>query len=170
MKVITKLAVGLAVAFVTSALSAGTLYWQVTSDTGVDFTVARLVVTDGSTTAYLPSSDGVFAADYSTDTGTGTYVNMQHSDISSYETDAWSFYVEMINYATPTETITKGQTYSYEDLYQSGYISFGPDDITAVTIAAGAANMGANSVPEPTSGLLLLMGGAMLALRRRRQK
>lgn len=167
MKLITKLAVVVAVGLMTSAVSAGTLYWQVTSDTGVDFSVARLVVSDGTTTTYLPNSDGILATDFDAGTGTGTYLTMQQTDISSYTADTYSFYVEMINYVTDAQT--QGATYSYQDLLSAGYVSFGADDVTAVTIAATAGNMG-SPIPEPSSGLLLLMGGAMLALRRRRQK
>ena len=75
----------------------------------------------------------------------------------------------MVNYSTDPETVNKGYTYSYDELYRAGYVSFDATDVATVTAAASAANMGA-AVPEPSSGLLLLMGGAMLALRRRRQK
>ena len=171
MKLISKLAFVAAVALATSTVSAGTLYWQITSDTGVDFSVARLVVTDGSTTTYIPGEKGLLATDFDEVKGTGTQLAMQQTDISSYTSDAYSFFVEMINYAADPETVTKGATYKYNDLVSAGYVSFGADDVTAVTMAATAANMGAGgAVPEPSSGLLLLMGGAMLALRRRRQK
>ena len=44
------------------------------------------------------------------------------------------------------------------------------DSISLAQIAAGTSKTfgGGGDVPEPTSGLLLLVGGAMLALRRRR--
>ena len=67
MKLISKLAFVAAVALATSTVSAGTLYWQITSDTGVDFSVARLVVTDGSTTTYIPGEDGLVATDFDDD-------------------------------------------------------------------------------------------------------
>ena len=169
MKLISKLAFIAAVVLTTTTASAGTLYWQITSDTGVDFSIARLVVTDGSTTTYLPNSDGVFASDFNDATGTGTQLTMQQTDISAYTGSQYSFFVEMVNYATNPERITKGATYSYQNLVDAGYVSFGADDVTAVTMAATSGNMG-SAVPEPSSGLLLLIGGAMLALRRRRQK
>jgi hypothetical protein len=171
MKLISKLAFVVAVALTTSTVSAGTLYWQITSDTGVDFSIARLVVTDGSTTTYLPNSDGVLASDFNDATGTGTQLAMQQTDISAYTGSQYSFFVEMVNYASDPESVTQGDTYSYQDLLTAGYVSFGADDVTAVTIAAQGANLGGSSaVPEPSSGLLLVIGGAMLALRRRRQK
>ena len=149
-----------------STVSAETLYWQVTSDTGVDFTTAKLVVSDAGSRVELGET---LATDLG-DSGTGTYVSMQQTDISAYTGTQYSFFVEMVNYATNPETVTQGATYSYQDLLTAGYVSFGADDVTAVTIAAQGANLGASAVPEPSSGSLLLMGGALLALRRRRQK
>ena len=109
------------------------------------------------------------ASDFDDATGTGTQLAMQQTDISAYTGSQYSFFVEMVNYAANPETITKGATYSYQNLVDAGYVSFGADDVTAVTMAATSGNMG-SAVPEPSSGLLLLIGGAMLALRRRRQK
>ena len=42
-------------------------------------------------------------------------------------------------------------------------------DSSFVNTEGMAFNMGEQMVPEPTSGLLLLVGGALLALRRRRR-
>ena len=166
MKLISKFCVAVAVMLVTATASAGTLYWQVTSDTGVNFSTAKVVVTQGG--SRVAELGEVFATDMGDD-GTGTKVTMQQTDISSYSSNDYSFFVEMVNYATDPETVNKGYTYSYNELLSAGYVSFDAGDVATVSAAATAGNMG-SAIPEPSSGLLLLMGGAMLALRRRRQK
>lgn len=68
-------------------------------------------------------------------------------------------------------------TYNYVKVDLSGYTYEGvesppaPYDTTTDALLAGMSKSfsgGSGSIPEPTSGLLLLVGGAMLALRRRR--
>ncbi len=166
MKLISKFCVAVAVMLVTTTASAGTLYWQVTSDTGVNFSTAKIVVTQGG--SRVTELGETWATDLGDD-GTGTKVTMQQTDISSYSSNDYSFFVEMVNYATDPETVNKGYTYSYNELLSAGYVSFDSTDVATVSAAATAGNMG-SAIPEPSSGLLLLMGGAMLALRRRRQK
>lgn len=94
-----------------------------------------------------------------------------------------------------SSTVTEAQTAYYvifanDKMYVSGttpanYNSLDPDEVNAITFAAettaskatfadttttyaGAGWYGAAAVPEPTSGLLMLLGMAGLALRRRR--
>ncbi len=166
MKLISNFCVAVAAMLVTATASAGTLYWQVASDTGVEFSTAKIVVTQGD--SRVTELGETFATDLG-DSGTGTYLTMQQTDISSYSDNQYSFFVEMVNYASDPETVTQGYTYSYDELLSAHYVSFDATDVEIVTAAASAGNMG-SAVPEPSSGLLLLMGGAMLALRRRRQK
>ena len=166
MKLISKFCAALVAMLLTATASAGTLYWQVTPDTGVEFSSVKIVVTQGDTRV---TTLGETWAEDMGESGVGTYVPLQSTDISSYTDNQYSFFVEMVNYSTDPETVNKGYTYSYDELYRAGYVSFDATDVATVTAAASAANMGA-AVPEPSSGLLLLMGGAMLALRRRRQK
>ena len=146
-----------------SSVSAGELYWQVTSDEGKTFDEAWLVVerkSDGNLT-YV---EGV-ESDHSTPSSTA----LTQTDISAYESDAYLFYVEMSNYNNGDyETVATGRKYGYGDLVSSGYVAASPLDVSKVTAAASGVNFA--NVPEPSSGLLLLIGGAMLALRRRRQK
>ena len=168
MKLLDKIGVFVTALLLSSTVSAGTMYWQITSDTGTAFTEAAVVVTQGG--ARVARLGSTTATDLDADTHVGTYVTLQETDISAYSDSQYSFFVEMVNYSTDPETVTQGNTYSYDDLLSAHYVSLSPDDVTTVTAAALAANMGASSVPEPSSGLLLMMGGALLALRRRRQK
>jgi len=88
-----------------------------------------------------------------------------YADISAYSTGSYSFFVELFNYEGGTlVSVGHGDYYSYTQLLDSGYISTGGLSPTMAT----ATFTGGNYIPEPTSGLLLLFGGALLALRRRR--
>lgn len=149
-----------------ASASAGTLYWQVTSDAGQNFDEAWLVAENKSTGElnYLEGIDSDGAKPSSTP--------LMQTDLDGYESDAYLFYVEMSNYNNGAyETVATGYKYGYGDLVSSGYVATGAVDVNDVIAAASAVNLGSGSpVPEPSSGLLLLIGGAMLALRRRRQK
>ena len=89
------------------------------------------------------------------------------SDLGEYAYAAYAFTVELGHWEDDAWTVmATSKTTSYAELFAGGWT---------------ASNMGAypregpwsptfevTSVPEPTSGLLLLVGGALLALRRRR--
>ena len=159
MKSISKFAVAAAVMLFASVASAGTLYWQVndaTENQGAVLWVEDKNQTGGDSKELL--SEGVLK----------TPTGVQQADISNYNGDQYLFYVELVNYTTGDVT-TQGYKWGYGDLVSSGYVAFDSRDIPTVMANAGAHSNFAN-VPEPSSGLLLLMGGAMLALRRRRQK
>ena len=161
MKSISKFAVAAAVMLFASAASAGTLYWQVDgSDLGEseDGWGAELWMLDKTDNSKTSLSDGLI------DAPTG----VQQADITSYTGDQYLFYVELVNYSTGTST--DGYKWSYGDLVSSGYVATDFRDSPTAYANAGAHSIFTNNVPEPSSGLLLLMGGAMLALRRRRQK
>lgn len=153
MKLILKSFVVAAVVLLASAASAGTLYWQVdgTSDQGA------LLWVEGNGSEEL-LSEGLIQ----------TPTGIQQADITNYTGDQYRFYVELVNYSNG-EHISDGYKWSYQNLIDSGYVAMDARDIPTVYANAEAHSNFAQA-PEPTSGLLLLMGGAMLALRRRRQK
>ena len=147
--------------------SADTLYWQV--DTSADnayapiknqtFSYAKLYATDGTTTTELAS----VAAE-----ADGKTMKPTLTDLGDYGSNTYSFYVELLNYADGVSTSVYTQPYAstYNELVSAGYVS-----TQAMATPEGFALGGFNgaTVPEPTSGVLLLIGGAMLALRRRRR-
>lgn len=156
MKIASKFLVAATVMLLTSAVSAGTLYWQV-DDTDWDGAILFVQDTTASSDDPTALSEGII----------GTPTGIQQTDVTDYTDAKYLFYVELVNYATGATK--SGYKWGYGDLVSSGYVAL---DATAIpTVMANAAALGnfANA-PEPSSGLLLLMGGAMLALRRRRQK
>lgn len=170
MKSLHKLGVLAAAMFFAVSVQASALYWQVTEDTGATFQYAQLMVTGGSLSE--PT-----VVDMVESEGSGpNYVTLTNTDLGEYGADGYSFFVEMVNYSDATgdfESVATGATYSYNELVSSGYVATGATSATTAQSNAIANNFNMGSggaVPEPSSGLLLLIGGAMLALRRRRQK
>ena len=147
------------------------LYWQVGPETKFEFTYANLyAIQDGaSAPGTLLAGDGVtFASDLGDGANgvDGTYAGSTSTafDMSFFagEPDAWSFYVELVN-SEGRSWITGSASYS--DLYSQGYIAL-DDDFGTPVYAMGGYNFGA-AVPEPSGGLLFLVGASLLALRRR---
>lgn len=150
---IKKFAVFAAILAFAGFANAGALYWQVDTSAADsaykgDWDSASLFVVKTDGTEEL--LDGLVAGAAPTLT-----------DLGGYGSTGYSFYVELYNAG---KSVYTGYKFSY-DLLKSGYIST-TGVLTPTVLATGGWN-GA-SVPEPTSGVLLLIGGAMLALRRRR--
>lgn len=160
MKLIHKIAFCATLALMGSA-SASTLFWQVNKDEpgplGWDGTGDPKYAVLKATTGTL--EDGVGIAGYDLSEGTAWA-----TDLDTYGNSRYSFFVELIN-ASGSPVYTQKAATSYDNLLSSGYVS-----ASALDRPTGAVSGGFNgaSVPEPTSGVLLLIGGAMLALRRRR--
>ena len=163
MNMFKKLVVCSAVSAIALFASADVLYWQVESpDDGAEFTAANLYVTGGSLT------DPVQLASVEPfDGNPGTMTDLTQTDLGSYGTSDYSFYVELANYTGSSLNNGKAYTWSYNELVSAGYIATNPFDSPSASAAAAGGNMGAPT-PEPTSGMLLLIGGSLLALRRRR--
>lgn len=150
-------------------LHAGTLYWQINNNpNGDDYAAVAVLNGSGELVGYAKILDGdggdvignlVAAEDAMSE--------MQYADISGYDS-SYKFVVEMLSLNTDDNTWERGWTagtpMTYAELKTAGYVSEGG-------ISAGSVNSWTSSVsiPEPTSGLLLLVGGSLLALRRKRR-
>ena len=91
----------------------------------------------------------------------------QQTDVSAYSGSPMRyFYVELYN-GLRTDPM------SYSDAVNNGYIyAEGTSIPTTLSTGGGfgqSAATGTYNVPEPTSGLLFLVGGMLLGLKRRRQ-
>ena len=147
---------------------ADVLYWMVSDDYAKDAGSS-----DDSTFATLYATDDNGATKHELATATGSAVAnaYEYSDyftanISSYSGSSYSYFIELVNGVKTTPE-------SYNNLLSNGYISVGGIS-TPTSLASGGFGQAAGSatynVPEPTSGLLFLVGGMLLGLKRRRQK
>ena len=86
-------------------------------------------------------------------------------DLGSSWGDGWSYYVEYSNGI-------KTNPMDYSTALSNGYIAKGGSLSTPNLLSNGAfgSNPATYNVPEPTSGLLFLVGGMLLGLKRRRQQ
>ena len=104
-----------------------------------------------------------------TDTATGNY----YTDLSSLALNGdngYSFLMEL--YKTGNDKAVAWMEFPISSSLagiQEALHSLSELDSSFVNTEGMAFNMGEQMVPEPTSGLLLLVGGALLALRRRRR-
>lgn len=151
------------VLLIASFVQADYLYWMVNdtygqaAGTSSEDPYAKLVVITESGNIELSrqSAESVYAAwDVS-----GAF----SVDISSYSSDTYSFYVELWNgYRTDSST--------YSSLVANGYVyQVGLGVPSNIASSGGFGSNATYAIPEPTSGLLFLLGGMLLGLKRRRQ-
>ena len=91
----------------------------------------------------------------------GTY----YTNLSGYDS-GYSFWMELYLGDQKVERMLK--PVSWQDFQKYMVASSGLSNDLNLSPEAGAFNFASKMVPEPTSGLLFLIGGALLALRRRR--
>ncbi len=164
MNTIKKIALFAAVAMATVGLKAGTLYWQISNNPNNDTYAAVVVEQNGTKIGYLNQLDGDGGSVVSpVVAASDAMANVQYADITDYSNSSYSFYVEMLS-MDGGEWVQgwTGPKLSYDNI--SSYISTGGIGVGSLNTWTATV-----SIPEPTSGLLLLIGGSLLALRRRRR-
>lgn len=99
---------------------------------------------------------------------TGTFAGPMFANISGYDSTAFSFFVELGNWNDVNNEWTVmavSDAESYQNLLEGHFTNVDPVNYPGYEKWAPNGYV----VPEPSSGLLLLIGGALLSLRRRRR-
>lgn len=160
-----------AVGLFSCVANASYLVWQVNSDVGNidniagdwDYAVLYAVSQDGKTYQEITREEN------QTGLGKTGFTDEQATDISAFEsggTSTYSFYIELINSTTtPASLVGYDKKTSYADL--SGSLATTLSEIPSVQTWHGGASFAA---PEPTSALLMMLGVAGLALKRKQRK
>ena len=141
------------------------LYWQIGDGYAADQADAGRL--------YATFEDGgkIYLGGYKVGTGAATGV-MTETDLVSGGTPLFTnyqsarYYFELVNTATELVLSTSG-AYSYGQLLTSGAFAIDYADKIKPSVSPTTVFMASTMIPEPTSGLLLLLGSALLALRRR---
>lgn len=173
--------------------SADVLYWQVNQDgatfkdgTGTPEQAYLMATAENNANSpfYVSSNLDSAGNELGEAVGVGTFANggmaagvLDAAKILSWANDtpygssgdslsALSFFVELYDGAGNWVGQTTPQT--YQSLVDSGAISSGLNPSFSGVNSAVGGSSGSYAVPEPTSGLLMLVGLGALALRRRR--
>ena len=155
-----KIIVGAAILIVAFVAKADYLYWGVTTaDAGTTYNAARLYASategeKGNAIGWIYSAPGSAS-----------------TDVSGYANNY--FYVELCNYSNGSwsneSTYSSGKAFQYSDLQSQGVITSSDLIAQASVAAAVLRNSGVQATPEPTSGLLMLMGFAMIGLKSKKE-
>lgn len=163
MKKLTVLLVAFAAAITANA---SYLYWQVEARDYSHITEPNKVTAVNVWAINTETSEKTFVDGYRA--ASGSTVNMEQAqmiDVSAFSNGSYSFYIELMNYSSGAQKL--GETVSnetYADMVAKHYIMDTPLSVTLATPWHG----GTVAAPEPTSGLLMLLGVAALGLKRRK--
>ena len=157
-------------AFVGVVAHADAMYWQLAGQnmTGVSdssWTMARIeVYENGNPTTgptylhYLDDSEVIYMD--KTETGAWFYVPESYAQNSA----AYSFVLELVNDSQEIQASSGQIAYSNANVIkETVFDSLTPVNYSTYNVGAGQTV----DLPEPTSGLLMLLGASLLALRRR---
>ena len=169
-KALIVLLIGLAV---WSAKAEYYLYWNYEvpdTVTDVTFTYAKLAaytsgdyytpvgyLTVGDTTSDMIAAYGITASQL-----TGTSVSEVYFAMGSYNSNAYSFRVELFD--SGNNFVGRSDAYDYATVSGSIYSDMSIGGMVPLSMG------GYSAVPEPTSGMMLLLGMGLLALKRKRRE
>ncbi len=125
---------------------------------------AALAIGDFS---YLDTEGAVKASSATTAQATGMMVSETGIDNGFKDGTPYTFYTIVINNDQSHYLATSTVTDTGESLKPLN-MAFGPQ-MSNNWVAIKSSGGGGEGVPEPTSGLLVIVGGALLALRRKQQ-
>ena len=150
------------------------LYWMV--DTSDTYNYARIsaIPSGGGSQTYLNIYDGAFEDAYN-DASVSPGGSVSKSTVDTFKTDGDAFYAALgsVDPAASTFIIElyneSGKFISQSTLSGSSIAQYIYKGGTSVPLTA-AWSASSFAIPEPSSGLLMLVGCAVLGLRRRKQK
>ena len=185
-----KILLAVAVLGVAASVQASYLFWQVTDTVVQNDDCLKSVVTEGGdyiaklrygtgdmkfenyNTAQITVDDvtydliGSVGKPKSMSTSDGGWTPVDLSVLDG-DASAYYYYVEILKYDNNSyKTVAVSQQQSYADLSESGYIGSNLPVIEIPNLQMWGGT--SYSVPEPTGGMLVLMGMAFLGLKRRR--
>lgn len=162
-----KIIIGLAIAVMSVTAQAAYLYWQVdSSDFAGHLSTTEEVI--GANVYYSNAENLVYGEGTFLTRGEVGFGSPFQIDVGSLG-EGYSFYIELIGYDSKvygegTGVVGQSEWATYTSLADAGSITTSLD-IPSILVWHGTAY----SAPEPTSGLLLMMGLALLSLKRRKE-
>ena len=128
-----------------------------------DISGARLVRVDTTTSGSTPVVlDAMPTADFNPNVKHGVEI-----DASFIDSENYAYYIEIVaNNAQPYSLVAVSQQLTYAELVSAGAV-YQNSEFDTPTLAAWTGSS-FSAAPEPTSGLLLMIGVGLLGLKRKR--